>query len=655
MAIVAALIVCALSIARGFRGETFMGRALGGDFVQFYVAGKILNEYDAGRLYDLDLEVDLQHKSAPGTAKDQMLVFANAPFVVQVCRPFALLPYAWAYIGWLVFSAGVYASAVVLLLRSIRLSGEIWKTGFLIAISAMPFLMETWIGGQITVLAFLAFALFAFLRARNRRFLAGLALALAMFKPTLVAIPVLILVCGRRWRMLGGIATGAVALALASIGTVGIKGCVAWVQTVKFYGRLASGTLSAFRRTKYMDVGSFFHLILGDASGLAQVLATLALIAGVAVLAFAWWRSSGWSAPARDLLWAATIAGTLVLNLYTPIYDTILVGIAAALAWSATRGRLAREREALQVWLLLLYLVPWLTQSFAEFLRFQPYTLVLGGFACWALRTAWHGESGSKLVSEDADLTLRYSPSLTTGASSYLSPQTRVSLLCRMRQYGQFRRLLKCFAAWLFLDPGPIMGTRQAGRMKCRYCNVTLAPLRILADGEFCCDEHRKAYKELAGVQPATPMLAEADLVPLDQPIEGAKPVQPAPPTASVEPLQFQSKPIATSPYSSRVESQQARALLRLPERLLALKFKGQIFNSSPTGLDRFVSPNSRRGRYCHTHGWNVRCGRYNPAASPSPRSFKKRNQSLTRRCWLGLANHVSTTWPWKPRDPGAS
>lgn len=31
--------------------------------------------------------------------------------------------------------------------------------------------------------------------------------------------------------------------------------------------------------------------------------------------------------------------------------------------------------------------------------------------------------------------------------------------------------------------------------MKCRYCNVELAPLRSLTDGEFCCDDHRRAFE----------------------------------------------------------------------------------------------------------------------------------------------------------------
>lgn len=32
--------------------------------------------------------------------------------------------------------------------------------------------------------------------------------------------------------------------------------------------------------------------------------------------------------------------------------------------------------------------------------------------------------------------------------------------------------------------------------MKCRYCNIALAPLRSLTDGEFCCDDHRHAFNE---------------------------------------------------------------------------------------------------------------------------------------------------------------
>ena len=454
MAIAVGLLMCGLSILHGFAGQTFMGRPLGGDFVQFYVAGKILNQNEAARLYDLDLEVRLQHEAVPEAPQDQMLVFASAPYAGLIYRAFARLPYAWAYVAWLAFSLALYAAAVGLLLCSVPLSGQQRTTGFLLAISSMPFLMETWIGGQISVLGCFAIALFLFCRSRNRRFLAGLALALALFKPTLIAIPVLMLVCGRRWRMLSGVVTGAAAVALASIQMVGIRGCAAWLQTLRFYGRLATGPAEALRRTKYVDVGSFFHLLLGSASTLAQVLAVVAGLAALAMLAAGWWQSSSWSASSRDLLWAATLSGALVSNVYTPIYDTILIGPAAALAAGVMLRSGRKEREVFGGWLVLLYIVPWLTQSFAEFSRFQLFTLILAGFAWWALgcarRRPERQEGAQSQGPQDIDLesgegsgvcqtqgsTYHQRLGLTSYAASCLTRNSRRCLSVFLRSYS---------------------------------------------------------------------------------------------------------------------------------------------------------------------------------------------------------------------------
>ena len=389
-----AVIICTISVLRGFHGQTFMGRPLGGDFVQFYVAGKILNQFEPARLYDMDLEVRLQHEAVPEMSASQMLVFASAPAVALIYRPFALLPYRWGYVAWLVFSISLYAAALVLVIRSVPLSNEHRRTGFLLGLSAVPFLLETWIGGQISVLAVSTLALFVFFRSRNSSFLAGAALALALFKPTLVAIPILMLLVGRCWRMLGGVVAAAMALGLVSFLTVGTAGCIAWIRTLQFYGGIASGTGSALHRNKYVDLGSFFHLILGDPSLVAQILALIGALGGLATLGYAWWRSGKWSSAAQSLLWSATLAAALVVNVYTPIYDTTLVVIPVALCAPVVFGKSQVVQDGFTAWLLLVIMVPWLTQAVAEFLRFQPFTLVLAGFAGWALRQAWR-QTGS--------------------------------------------------------------------------------------------------------------------------------------------------------------------------------------------------------------------------------------------------------------------
>jgi hypothetical protein len=331
-----------------------------------------------------------------------MLVYGHAPYIALLFKPFAMLPYLWAYCAWLGFSAVLYLSAITLLFRAAGVPLEHRKTGFLLAVSFMPFIFETWIAGQLSVVIFFLWALFLFCRHQHRPFLAGIVLALGIFKPTLVALPIAMLMAGRRWRILQGFATGAVAVAALSIGMVGLHGCRAWVDTLLFNGRLAAGPGEAWHLAKSVDMSSFFHLLLFNASPItAIVVATVGTFAFV-VLAAAWWRSSRWVAmsAAENWLWAATLCLTLVVNSYAPIYDAILVVAATALAVGALEGRSSEEHATFRGWLLLLYMLPWITQSMAEYLHLQLFTLVLAGFAGWALTMAYRTQGKEVGLSE---------------------------------------------------------------------------------------------------------------------------------------------------------------------------------------------------------------------------------------------------------------
>jgi hypothetical protein len=69
-----------------------------------------------------------------------------------------------------------------------------------------------------------------------------------------------------------------------------------------------------------------------------------------------------------------------VANPYAPIYDAILLVLAVTLASS--------DGEMLTLWLLPLYLVPWVTQSSAEFLHLQLITIVVAGWGVWLVEKA---------------------------------------------------------------------------------------------------------------------------------------------------------------------------------------------------------------------------------------------------------------------------
>ena len=376
IALAIGVILCAVAVVLGFEGRTFLGRPLGGDFVEFYTIGNILNHYAPARIYDLRLAIGLQHATLPSMPETQMLVFGQAPFVASLFRPFALLPYAWAYVAWLGFSAGLYASGLAILFRTVRLNTEDRKTGYLLALSSTPFLFETWIGGQMSVVVFFIWALFFWCLQKKWRFLAGFVLALCLFKPTLIALPLLMLLIGRRWRVLGGFAAGGMAMALLSVATVGLDGYRAWFQALAMNGNQVGGSGEAWHLAKYVDILAFCHLLFANWPEVADIVAIAVAIIAVSWLGIAWWRSEEGDMP----LWAATICFTLVVNPYAPIYDAILVVAAVALVVST--------RQTPAGWLLLLYLLPWVTQSFAEFLHLQLMTLALAGFGTWVLQIA---------------------------------------------------------------------------------------------------------------------------------------------------------------------------------------------------------------------------------------------------------------------------
>ncbi len=377
MSLIVGLTLCIVSVLLGFHGRTFMGRPLGGDFVEFYTIGKILNTDPAARIYDLALAVRLQHETLPTMAATQMLVFGQAPYIGWLFRPFALLPYAWAYVAWLAFTAVLYVTGLATLFAAVGLKPEDRKTGYLLALSWAPFLFETWIGGQMAGFVFFVWALFFWLVQNERRFAAGLVLSLCLYKPTLIALPAAMLLISRRWRVVSGLAAGGAALALASFFTVGFEGLRAWAGMLAFEAQEAAQSADAWHRAKAVDMSAFLHLLLGNSEMLISIVMIALGIAAVGLLGWAWWLGNRSS---ENELWAATLCFTLVVNAYAPIYDIVLVVVAVALVVSS------QDREAFGIWVLLLYMVPWVTQAFAEFLHFQLITLVLAGFGGWALR-----------------------------------------------------------------------------------------------------------------------------------------------------------------------------------------------------------------------------------------------------------------------------
>ncbi len=401
-ALLGGLVACGLSVFYGFRGETFMGRPMGSDFVQFYSAGKLLNQHQPAVIYDIPEFSKLQHEVVPEMAPTQMLVFGYPPVVSTLFRPFALLPYRWAYCAWLLFSLTIYASGLWLLFRCL-LRQTYRRTAFLLALSAPMYTLETWMGGQLSVIGFLAVVLFLCCFEKRWTFLAGLALGLASYKPSLVAIPAVVMILGGCWRILAGLSVSSAVMILGSIATAGVNGFWVWILRLRVFSAYATSNEAILRRTKYVDLNSFFTVLLG-ASSFERAIATAATSAAFLILAWNWWRSRNQGHEVQRYLWAATITWTMMINIYVPVYDTILLVPVAALMARSLVDADRRQQAGLQVWLLILWLVPWFTQSWADYMRLQILTIVLAGLGSWALKLARVGSALEVSAARDSAL-----------------------------------------------------------------------------------------------------------------------------------------------------------------------------------------------------------------------------------------------------------
>ena len=382
-----ALLLLAISYATFTDGHTVFGPPLGADYTGFYTAGTILHHYPADRLYDVELHDQLYHRLLPEAPAEEKLPYVYPPFFALLLRVLARLPYTWSYSVWLLLTVGLYLGGLALVrgLAGPALRAE-WSTVLLLALSFEPFLFECGLGGQTSAFGFCCLALALRLEHLRRPTTTGLAVGLGLYKPTLLVLLVPMFLVARRWRTLLGFGLTSLALAGVCLLVVGWDGALDYVRLlVGFTGAIRSTNL--LRTWKYVDLLSFFRLLLGGPSPWAGALVLASAAACLPFLVRAWWRWNQHDEAYQKLVWAATLTWTLVFNLYVGVYDTILAVLGALL----TADVLGRRDPAaglefsprFRSLLVLLYLVPLFSQSLARQFGFQPYTLVLlalGGY-----------------------------------------------------------------------------------------------------------------------------------------------------------------------------------------------------------------------------------------------------------------------------------
>jgi hypothetical protein len=380
------LLIVQLATNRG--GATAVGPSLGADYPAFHTAGQIIREYPGSRLYDLGLQAQLGDAARPGAPPGGSLLFVHPPATVLPFVPLAGLSYTMSFLMWVAVSLAVVGGGLVALRRACpHLAPTDWSVAAGLAFAAQPLLAESILGGQIAVIAFLALALALTAVRRGHLFCAGLALSLLAYKPTLLLLFVPLVLLGRRWRVVAGLAVGGLAWGVVSLVVAGPEGCRDWVNLMTAYGKVSTGSAADFRLFKFIDLNSALRLSFGDQPWIAGLAAALA-VPSLAWLTWAWMRRDQFE---EASLWAATATGTLVLNLHVAVYDVALAvpGVLVTLDAMARRTRGELHLSAFDRGVLAAaWCVPWFAQQVAMLLLFHPLTPTLALLAAWQLARA---------------------------------------------------------------------------------------------------------------------------------------------------------------------------------------------------------------------------------------------------------------------------
>ena len=287
----------------------------GSDFVVYYAAGRLALDGNAERAYDVR-SIHREEERAVGTA-DAFPYYYPPPYQLIVA-PLAAIPYSAALAVWI--AAGLAAGGAVL-----RRVVWPWSAGLGLAWVVPAFIGVGFGQNGLLTAALLGGALASL---DNRPGLSGLLLGGLVYKPQFLAVVVVGMVVGRRWRALGVAAGTATVLSAVSLFVFGPD---VWRE---FFGSLGAASDSLYQRegSEKMPGMLAAGVTLGLPPLTSQLLhATLAIpCLGLA----AWtWRANV-SPTTRN---AATVLATILVSPYAFVYDLPVLMLVTGWMWKEAR------------------------------------------------------------------------------------------------------------------------------------------------------------------------------------------------------------------------------------------------------------------------------------------------------------------------------
>jgi hypothetical protein len=299
-----------------------------------------------------------------------------SPFVGILFRPLARMPYSTALLLWSSISFSLYIAGLILMTNCFFPRNPHRSLIFCFALSLYPLVMVLNLA-TISTIGFFALAVAFCEQARERPVLSGLSLSVCLYKPTLLLLFLPMLLVRRRYRTLAGFAGGGLTMAAFVTAVQGFGVWPGYIRMLLSFGSAALRTHGYKKLTLYVDLSTFSALLPGGHSWPGRIAFFAAAFCAALYLFRAWRNSANAGKTPDSLIWATTLTWTLVLNLYVPVTDCILV-VLSLIATSAglTRFPPTRWSRLLTLFWPLITVSSWIMAPLAESARFQILTVV---------------------------------------------------------------------------------------------------------------------------------------------------------------------------------------------------------------------------------------------------------------------------------------
>jgi hypothetical protein len=349
------------------------GTPLGGDYVMFYLGGQIAADGASERLYNQEEHCRRLRQLFPTLDEGDLLPYRYPPYVAAALAPLSRLPFPVSYAVFFAISLALWLAALWLIWRQWP---DFFATpggqGLWWGALGWPVALETLAGGQASMLALLIALGGLLLLRRDKPVAAGVVLALALYKPNVLAL--FILGCAlKRPRMLLGFVPAALVLVLSGIV------CLGWETTLTYATlgqQLASQTWQT--PTPYWKVHGLASWLDGMAGSKLIVISLgfVAVSAAYGLQARTPGRTSVESPP-DDLYFALLLVLNTLCNPYAPVYDLVLLLLPFVLLVTCAGKLPALTDTGLALVGAALFFGPHLSQALAFRIHGQVFTIAL--------------------------------------------------------------------------------------------------------------------------------------------------------------------------------------------------------------------------------------------------------------------------------------